>query len=74
MKLGILTELNTISVFTSVVDHSLLYRVGLNILVGNQLICQKTKVDFGQSVHYDMHYTKSKDKQTYHLVSHCKRY
>lgn len=41
MKLGILTELNTISVFTSVVDHSLLYRVGLNILVGNQLICQK---------------------------------
>ena len=44
MKLGILTELNTISVFTSVVDHSLLYRVGLNILVGNQLICQKIQV------------------------------
>lgn len=29
---------------------------------------------FCQSVHYDMQYTKSRDKQSNHLVSHCNRY
>lgn len=56
------------------VDHSQLHRVSLDILVDDQHICRKVQMYFCQSVHYDMQYTKSRDKQTNHLVSHCNRY
>ena len=57
----------------SVVDHSQFHGVRLDI-PADKHICHKVCCGLCQLVHRDMHYTKSRDKQTYHLASYCSRY
>ena len=60
-----------ISVLRLVVDHSQLHSVRLDILVDDQHICRKVRGGF---LLCDMHNTISRDKQTYHLLSHFNKY